>query len=111
MEGTAIAFMIWETIGALIVLGGIYTMHSKRTRPFGFWANAEVFDVKDVKAYNKALGKLWIVFGMIFALLGMPFLAGQNSGYVVATILGTMVLAIFTMVVYVTKIESKYRKD
>lgn len=67
--------------------------------------------MKDVKAYNKALGKLWIVFGMIFALLGMPFLAGQNSGYVVATILGTMVLAIFTMVVYVTKIESKYRKD
>lgn len=111
MEGTAIAFIIWESIGAVIVLGGIYTMHSKRTRPFGFWANAEVFEVKEVKAYNKDLGKLWIVFGILFALLGMPFLAGQNSGYVAITILGTMILAVFTMAVYVIKIEGKHRKN
>lgn len=111
MEGTTIAFIIWEMMGAAVILWGIYTMHSKKTKPFGFWANAKVFEVKDVRAYNKALGKLWIVFGIILTLLGAPLLSGQNSAYLIITILGTMLSAIFTMVVYVTKIESKHRKN
>ena len=43
-------------------------------------------------------------------LLGIPFLGGQNSGGMIFTILGTMFLAIFTMVIYVTQIERKFRK-
>lgn len=36
MEGTAIAFMIWETIGALIVLGGSIRCIPKEPDPLGF---------------------------------------------------------------------------
>jgi len=36
---------------------GIYDMKSKKTKPFGFWANAEVKMIEDVKGYNRALGK------------------------------------------------------
>lgn len=110
MKGNMIAFVVWILLGAGFVIGGITALFARKARPFGFWANAEVFPVKDVRAYNKALGKLFIAFGVIFMLLGIPFLGGQNSGGMIFTILGTMFLAIFTMVIYVTQIERKFRK-
>ena len=58
MEGRLMGFIIWGVVGILFILMGIYKICSKKTQPFGFWANAEVFPVNDVKAYNKALGKL-----------------------------------------------------
>ena len=111
MKESMMAFILWILIGAGFIIGGIVALFAKKAKPFGFWANAEVFPVKDVRAYNKALGKLFIVFGIIFMLLGIPFLKGQNSGGMVFSILGTMFLSIFTMVIYVTRIERKYRKS
>lgn len=104
------AFWIW-LVTALCFIGlGVYNFFSKRKSAFGFWANAKVFPVTDVKAYNRALGKLWCVFGIVFALLGLPLLGGQNSPYILLSVLGAMLEAITAMVVYVTVIEKKYRK-
>lgn len=105
------AFMIWLAVSAAMFLLGIYAMLSNKTVAFGFWANAKVFPVEDVKGYNRAVGKLWCVFGVVFALLGIPLLPGQNTGYIIISILGCMAEAIAAMVVYVTIIEKKYRKD
>lgn len=102
-------FIVWMISGGVMIIFGIYAMRSKRAVPFGFWANAEMFEVNDVKAYNRAVGKLWCVFGTVFALLGLPFLTEQNSPYLIFSILGCMVEAIAAMVVYVTVIEKKYR--
>ena len=104
------AFIMWTLLGAAFVLYGIYASCSKKEQPFGFWANAKIFPVRDVKAYNRAVGKLWIVFGIVLALLGLPLLGGQNSPYAVISILGIMMETIAAMVVYVTVIERKYRK-
>lgn len=104
-----VGFVIWMLCSVVLVALGIYAFFSKRTMPFGFWANAEVFKVKDVRAYNRAVGKLWCVFGFVFALLGLPLLTGQNSPYIILSIMGCMVEAIGAMVVYVTVIEKKYR--
>lgn len=104
------AFWIWLATAFCFIGMGIYNFFSKKKAPFGFWANAKVFSVTDVKAYNRALGKLWCVFGVVFALLGLPLLGGQNSPYILLSILGAMVEAIGAMVVYVTVIEKKYRK-
>ena len=103
------AFVIWALAGGVMVAFGIYAFYSKRVLPFGFWANAKVFEVSDVRAYNRAVGKLWCVFGFVFALLGLPLLTGQNSPYIILSIMGCMVEAIGAMVVYVTVIEKKYR--
>lgn len=105
------AFMIWLAVSAAMFLLGIYAMLSNKEVAFGFWANAKVFPVEDVKGYNHAVGKLWCVFGVVFALLGIPLLPGQNTGYIIISILGCMAEAIAAMVVYVTIIEKKYRKD
>lgn len=104
-----IAFFIWAAVGAAFIVLGIYDYVSKKPVAFGFWANAEVFPVKDVKGYNRALGKLFMVFGVLFILLGLPMLVGQNSPWIVASILGVLVEAIGTMAIYVTVIERKYR--
>ena len=69
-----------------------------------------MFEVNDVKAYNKSLGKLWCVFGIVFILLGIPLLSGQNSAAIAITLVGTLFEAIITMAVYVLVIDKKYRR-
>ena len=108
-EAMLFGFIVWLISGGVMVIFGICAMHSKRAVPFGFWANAEVFEVNDVRAYNRAVGRLWCVFGAVFILLGFPFLTGQNSPYFIVSILGCMIEAIVAMVVYVAVIEKKYR--
>ena len=110
MEEKFMAFTIWAILGLLFIIMGIYCMKSRKTKPFGFWANAEVIQVKDVKGYNRALGILWCVYGVLFILIGLPLLNGQNSGLMIITMLGTMFISIGAMVVYVVEIEGKYRK-
>ena len=65
MEGRLIAFVIWVIIGVLFIVMGIYDFNSKKAKPFGFWANAEVAPIEDVKGYNRALGILWCVYGIL----------------------------------------------
>lgn len=105
-----LAFILWATIGILFIAMGIYDMKSKKAKPFGFWANAEMGNVEDVKGYNRTLGILWCAFGTVFVLLGLPLLAEQNSGVIMLSVLGTMFLCIAAMVVYVVWIEPKYCK-
>ena len=88
----------------------IYDFNSKKAKPFGFWANAEVAPIEDVKGYNRALGILWCVYGVLFTLIGLPLLDGQNSGLIIIPILGAMLISIAAMVAYVVGIEPKYRK-
>lgn len=103
-------FLIWSMVGAAFILLGIYVYFSSKEKAFGFWANVKVFEVNDVKAYNHALGKLWMVFGLVFIFLGVPLYIGQNSPFIAITIVGCMFEVIVTMAVYVTVIEKKYRK-
>ena len=110
MEERFLAFIIWAIVGVLFIIMGIYCIKSKKAKPFGFWANAEVIQVKDVKGYNRALGILWCVYGVLFTFIGLPLLSGQNSGLMIVTMLGTMFISIGAMVVYVVGIEGKYRK-
>lgn len=109
MKETMLAFLIWAAVGIVFVGYGIYAYFSKKEKPFGFWANAEQFPVKDPKGYNRALGLLFAGFGIVFTILGLPLLDGQNSAWIIFSILGCMAEAIFAMVIYVTVIEKKYR--
>ena len=42
-------FIIWLAVSAAFIVLGIYVMLSTREVAFGFWANAKVFPVEDVK--------------------------------------------------------------
>jgi hypothetical protein len=110
MEERLIAFIIWSIIGVLFIVMGIYDLNSKKAKPFGFWANAEVAPIEDVKGYNHALGILWCVYGVLFMVIGLPLLDVQNSGLIIISILGAMLISIGAMLAYVIGIEPKYRK-
>lgn len=110
MEGRFTAFVIWGIIGVLFVIMGIYCFNTRKAKAFGFWANAELAPIEDVKGYNRALGILWCVYGVLFTLVGLPLLDGQDSGLIMIPILGAMLISIAAMAVYVVVIEPKYRK-
>lgn len=110
MEGV-IGFIIWFVLGAAFIILGVYCCCSKSDKPFGFWANTEQFQVNDLRGYNKALGKLWIVFGVLFGMMGLPLLfGGQNSPLVFLSVIGVMFEIICTMAVYILVIEKRYKK-
>ena len=102
------AFVVWAIIGLIFVGLGVVAFFSKK--PMGFWANAEMFQVSDTKRYNRTMGIMWCIFGVVFALLGLPLLAGENSPYIMLSVVGVMLEVIAFMVIYVLVIEKKYRK-
>lgn len=50
---------------------------------------------------------VWLLISAAFIILGIPLLNGQNSPFIVFSILGIMVEAIVAMVIYTTVIEKK----
>lgn len=105
-------FIIWALAGILFMVGGIYCMNSKKEVAFGFWSNSKTapIEVKNIKSYNKALGKLWCAYGFFFILLGMPLLGEQDSPLIIITLIGVVFELIIVMAVYTISIEGKYRK-
>ncbi len=103
-----VAFIIWCSAACIFIAFGIYCLFAKSV--VGFWANTgNKPEVSDIKKYNKAMCILWCVFGLVMIALGVPLLAGDNSPFILITILGTPIEIIVTMVIYVTVIEKKYR--
>ena len=103
-----IGFIIWSIIGCLFICLGIYSLFAKKA--MGFWANAEMIPVTDIKKYNGAVAKLFFVFGIVFIILGFPLLLEQNSLWILFSVLGIMIESITAMIVYTTVIEKKYKK-
>lgn len=108
MTGRFIGFGIWSITGCFFIAMGIFSFFSKKA--MGFWANAEMFEVTDMKKYNSAVGKLFCAFGVVLILLGLPLLAEQNSVWILFSVVGVMAEAIGAMVIYTTVIEKKYKK-
>ncbi len=108
MDGGIIGFIMWAVVGCFMIGLGISAFFSKK--PVGFWANIKTFQVNDIRGYNQATGKLFIVYGVIFILLGMPMLSEQNSPYILLSVLGVMIETIAIMAIYSLYITKKYEK-
>lgn len=109
MTGKVIGFAIWCVLGIAFIGLGVYAAFSKK--PMGFWANVEVFEVTDIKKYNYAVAKLFCVYGIVLILLGTPLVLGQNSAWILLSVIGIMIESIMAMVVYSLIIEKKYKKE
>ena len=102
-------FVIWLICGLLFVGIGIYDYMSKKQ--VGFWANFDVPEVEDVIGFNKAVGKLFITYGVVFILIGIPLIPSifyKNMLLVFIPIIGTVFETIWLMVYFVMKIEKEY---
>ncbi|MGX8715712.1 MAG: hypothetical protein ACSW8A_08155 [Lachnospiraceae bacterium] len=107
MDGKYMGFIIWVICGCFLIGIGIYDMFSKKQA--NFWANIRPFQVKDVKGYNRATGLLFIGYGLVFILLGLPLLAGQNNPLILISLLGVMLETIALMAIYILVITKKYK--
>ena len=107
MDSTMLGFIIWAIVGAIKVFIGIGSLFSKKA--VGFWANIDVFPVKDIKRYNRAVGVLFICYGIIFSALGIPLLGGQNTPYILLSVLGVMIETILLMTIYNLVIAKRYK--
>lgn len=108
MTESMVGFLMWAAGGCLLMVFGLSAFRAKKE--FGFWANVKTLPMKDVKAYNRAVGWLFIADGAVFVLLGLPLLAGGSSGWILVPVLGAMAEAIVTMAVYTIVIQKKYEK-
>lgn len=104
-----VGFLIWCLVGCVPLGLGIAAFFSKK--PAGFWANVPVFAVTDVKKYNRAVGLLFLAFGAVLLLLGLPLLAPQNSAWILLSVLGVMLEIIAAMIVYNCVIEKRYKRQ
>ena len=103
-----IGFIIWAIVGCFFIGEGIFSFFAKKAT--GFWANSKMFEVNDVKKYNHAMGKLWCLFGIVFIVLGIPMLDGQNSPLGLISAIGAILEVIVLIIIYTQVIEKKYRK-
>lgn len=108
MEKEVIGFVIWALVGCAVIAIGIISFFSKKA--VGFWANIDTFQVNDVKKYNHATGRLFIVYGVIFIALGIPMLS-EDTSYILFSIVGVMIETIVMMAVYSLVITTKYKKQ
>lgn len=105
-----VAFILWTLISLVFVGIGVYDFRADKV--VGFWSNGKMPEIapENIKAYNRAVGKLWIGFAITYILLGFPLLAGDDSPLIVITLLGSLLAVVVLMAVYVLVIEKKYGK-
>ena len=109
MTGSIIGFVIWAIVGVIIISLGIISYFSRKS--VGFWANIKPISVNNITGYNRAVGKLFVIYGMILTALGSPLLLGQNSPLILLSVLGIMIETIVIMAVYSLYIERKYKEQ
>ena len=100
-----LGFILWAACGLLFISFGLHAFAAQKA--VGFWANSKPVSIRKVKAYNRAVGKLWCVSGLLFLVLGLPLLAGQNTPFALLSVLGCFLWVIALMLAY-TRIERKY---
>ena len=102
-----LGFVIWSLVGLVLIGIGISDFFSKKAA--GFWANIKVEKMTDVKKYNSAVGTLFIAYGVIFILHGLPML-GDNAALVLLSVAGVMFETIAMVIIYTQVISRKYRE-
>lgn len=101
-------------MATVFIIVGIVTGRSKK--PSGIYSNIKAPDmdkIKNLKDYNRAVGRLMIGFGILFVLEGFTalFMSDKSAGILMAATIFPG--AIIMMIIYETVISPKYlsKKD
>ena len=96
------AFIIWCIISFIFIIIGFFMFFSKKT--VSLWANVkepEITDKTTMKRHNRTTAKLWWGYSIVFLLLGLPLLKGQNNPLIILSMLGVVFETIILMAVYI----------
>lgn len=100
-----LGFIVWLLCAGLFLILGVSCMRSRKQ--VGFFANVKPPKVRDITAYNHAVGKLLIGFAVVFALLGIPLL-WPDSALVMISVVGVLLEVIVVVILYL-RVEQKYK--
>ena len=108
MEKNIFFFFILCIWAVIYLCLAVYIWFSKKA--IAFWGKAKMFEVTDIKKYNHAMSKLYGAYGIVFILLGLPLLAGQNFNWILLSSAGVVTESIVLIAVYSLVIKKKYKK-
>ena len=104
------AFAIWTSVSLMMIIIGIVTMNMKK--PAGFFANSPAPQkVSDVRAYNRSLGRLYIVYAILLSASGLPLLKEKPGALIIITMLATVFSTLGLILIYVAVIAPKYKAE
>lgn len=109
MTGNMVGFIIWLAVGVIIIGLGIRVYLSRKV--VCFWANIKPISVNDVTGYNRAVGKLLVIYGVMLIALGLPLCSEQNSPFILLSVLGVMIETVVIMAIYSLCVERKYKEQ
>ncbi len=99
--------IIMVPVAALFTGLGVFAM--KREKPMWFYAGSEVkpWQIRDIPAYNRANGWMWIVYSLFFWAAAV--LSLFNAGAAGALVMITGVCGIPVLVLAYKRIYRKYK--
>lgn len=101
-------------ISSLILCGGVFIGFGifalKKQTPIHFWSGTVVKteQIRDVKAYNRANGIMWIVYGSLIILSGIPAAIFDIDMFAIISII-IIFLGLIVMIIIYNKIYNKYK--
>lgn len=109
MTELSFAAILVELTGLISAGLGIFCRTSRRNTAWGFGSIRAPFEVTDLKAYNRAVGNIWLACGIITCLLG-GLLVLFGSGPAVFVAIAAFAAYTGGSAYYVLSVTPKYRK-
>lgn len=111
-------FMTAEEIITLVILCicaipflGLGIAQCKSSKPVGFWSGKkppEAEQIRDVEAYNKKHGRMWIIYGVGLILAYFLGRGIGNDWGMVSALLIEVIGGLFVMIWYHNKLDKEY---
>ncbi|MCI5650201.1 MAG: hypothetical protein MR332_12390 [Fusicatenibacter sp.] len=100
-------FILMVPCSAVFTIIGIYAWNRKK--PMWFWSGSAVeeTEIADIPAYNRANGRMWIVYSLPFWL--STFLGVCNQMVALALIAADCVIGLPVLIVVYERIYAKYK--
>ena len=102
-----IAFIIWTIVALIFVIVGISSWKSEVE--IGFFTGVTPPKMKDIKAYNRAVAKLWWFFSIVFETIGIPLIFIEQNSPTALIIAVLVPLLIIGIIIAYHRIVLKYQ--
>ena len=105
----SILIVLTGVISAFLGLFILLTKNKKQTA-YGYGSFHAAYEVNDLKAYNKAVGMLWLISGILVCALGaILWFVGDSIAVWIA--IAAIAVYVGGSTYYVTSITKRFRKD
>lgn len=106
-----IMLIVYGFVGMIMI--GIGITQRKSKNPVGFYSGVEapkVDEVRDVKAWNKKHGIMWIIYGCCIMISAFGVVLVEDASLILIPALGGITLPLPFMILYHHRLKNIYMK-